>query len=102
LGEWSVRKSKADTQVELTRVEAGDTIDFITDCGKTVDSDSFGWEASIEFEPRAAGSASETRAKRWDTRKDFTEATLPERKPLTDWHKYGQVLLLANELVFVD
>ena len=39
----------------------------------------------------------------WSAKSDFSGPTKPAAKPaLTAWERYAQVLLLANELVFVD
>ncbi|MEZ6042893.1 MAG: PSD1 and planctomycete cytochrome C domain-containing protein [Planctomycetaceae bacterium] len=50
-GEWSVFNGAADTNVAELTVEAGDTIDFITDCVGSVTSDSFSWPASLKLLP---------------------------------------------------
>ncbi len=101
LGQWSVHEKKTDTKIEKLPVKPGETIDFVTDCLNTVDNDSFAWQVSITFEPDPA--QTETGGvKTWDSKTDFAEAARPQRKPLTAWQRYGQVLLLANELAFVD
>jgi hypothetical protein len=80
-------------------VKRGDTIDFVTDCRGNVGCDSFTWAPMIKY----AGSREEGEGRReWDAKNDFSGP--PKEKPpaLTPWEKYAQVLLLANELVFVD
>ena len=37
----------------------------------------------------------------WDAKADFLKQGA-SRKALTPWEKYAQVLLLANEFMFVD
>ena len=101
LGNWTVQDRKEETKVARFKVERGDTVDFVADCGGSVDYDSFGWEARITFADTPEGSG-KAREKGWDTKKDFAGASKMQQKPLTDWEKYAHVLLLSNELVFVD
>jgi len=96
LDHWVVHNGEVKTEFERVAVHRGDTIDFLADCYKTVEYDSFTWKATITFV--AEGIPSEI----WDTEKDFAPSLRLQQKPLTDWEKYAQVLLLADELVFVD
>jgi hypothetical protein len=41
-------------------------------------------------------------AKEWNAKKEFGGPPPEDRKPLTAWEKYAQVLLLSNEFMFVD
>ena len=38
----------------------------------------------------------------WDASADFGKPGREQPKPLNAWEKYAQVLMLSNELVFVD
>lgn len=49
-GEWVVTTSKADTNVTKLSVEAGDTLDFVTDCRTSVTTDSFDWSVRLTLE----------------------------------------------------
>ncbi len=49
LGEWPCFNTKVDTAVSTATVDAGDTIDFITDCLTGHTSDSFQWPVTIAF-----------------------------------------------------
>jgi hypothetical protein len=100
LGLWTVHHDKAETKVETVTVKKGELLDFITDCYQTVSFDSFGWTATLKVtdQPKAAGGKPES----WNTKKDFADSARSQQKPLTPWEKYAQVLLLANELAFVD
>jgi hypothetical protein len=98
VAEWLAHNNKAETTVEDVAVKHGDTIDFVTDCYQTVDHDSFGWIATVSF----SGNDKTAGRKEWDTKKDFADSARLQHEPLSDWEKYAQVLLLANELVFVD
>ncbi|MDA1163314.1 MAG: PSD1 and planctomycete cytochrome C domain-containing protein [Planctomycetota bacterium] len=47
VGEWTSFNGNAGTSVRSVEVEAGDTIDFITDCREQHTSDSFNWPVTI-------------------------------------------------------
>lgn len=48
-GEWRAFNGSTDTAAADIAVEAGDTIDFITDCGESITSDSFSWPVTIHL-----------------------------------------------------
>jgi hypothetical protein len=98
LGEWSVHNEKKETKVESIAVRAGDTIDFVTDCQQTVDHDSFGWEATI----RITENPEQAAKKSWSTSAEFADSARSSQNRLNAWEQYAQVLLLSNELIFVD
>ena len=100
LGKWLVHKSKEGTHLKEVEVKQGDKIDFVTDCRDNVDSDSFQWSPTIRFV--ADGNTVAGQKMEWNALKDFNEANQPARENLDGWQKYAQVLLLTNELVFVD
>jgi len=98
LGEWKVKKSKAETKIERVAVKKGDTIDFIVDKFGDLNSDSFTWAPMIEmFSAESRGPV----ARQWSAKEDFSgPKEMP--KPLDAWEKFAQVILMSNELVFVD
>jgi hypothetical protein len=49
LGEWIAQKGEAATNVKEIPVQAGDSIDFITDCRRDHNSDSFSWTATVSL-----------------------------------------------------
>ena len=100
LGEWIVHHDEARTTIEELAVYRGDTLDFVTDCRATTDSDSFTWTVKITYAPRKSSESGE--AESWDSKKDFSEAAQSRQTPLTRWEQFAQVLLLSNELIFVD
>src|SRR5262249_54872258 len=65
LGEWAVKTREAETPVPNVEVEAGDTIDFVTDCAGEVTSDSFAW--GVQLKLANAGGATVA----WDSAADF-------------------------------
>jgi hypothetical protein len=46
-GEWIAQHDSASTNVGSLVVQAGDTIDFVTDCRESITSDSFSWTVKI-------------------------------------------------------
>jgi hypothetical protein len=98
LGQWKVKKSKEATKVERVAVRKGDTIDFIVDKFGDLNSDTFTWAPSIEmFSAESRGPVTRD----WSAREDFSgPKEMP--KPLDAWEKLAQVILMSNELVFVD
>jgi hypothetical protein len=102
LGQWAAQHSKIATTLGRIEVKRGDTIDFVTDCRASVEFDSFHWAPVIKLvspDPKAAPD----QPREWNAKADFAGPPKEKPKPaLTAWEKYAQVLLLANELVFVD
>ena len=72
----------------------------MTDCYKTVDSDSFIWSPVIKM-TKADSNSTTGSLPEWIAKSDFSGPKEP-LKPLNPWEKYAQVLLMSNELVFVD
>ena len=66
LGEWLVKASETDTSLPRLEIEAGETIDFATDCVTEVTSDSFEWNAQLKLAD-AAGTSLDA----WDSAADF-------------------------------
>jgi mono/diheme cytochrome c family protein len=56
-GEWTVHNSGTDTNATGIAVEAGDTIDFITDGIAAVTSDSFSWPVQITLKGKNVSTA---------------------------------------------
>ncbi|HTG45882.1 MAG TPA: hypothetical protein VK633_15285, partial [Verrucomicrobiae bacterium] len=97
LGFWPVHHGKREMSIPKLEVKQGEAIDFVVDCNATVENDSFTWTPSIKaLSP--TGSAS-TLA--WNAKEDFSG---PKEivQPLGPWEKYAQVLLMSNELAFID
>jgi mono/diheme cytochrome c family protein len=98
-GEWTAFHNKTPAAVHDIRVKRGDTVDFMTDCRESVSYDSFAWAPRIKY-------TSPTRAQdepaEWDAKAGFAGPPKEKPKSLDPWQKYAQVLLLANETMFVD
>ncbi len=94
LGEWTVKGGESETAVERIEVKRGDTIDFVVDCIGNDGFDSFSWAPVVRL---LGGSPGE-----WDAAKQFGGPPGKPPVPLTPWEKYAQVLIMSNELAFVD
>jgi hypothetical protein len=100
LGEWIVHHTDAKVSIETVDVHRGDTLDFVTDCRSSTDSDSFSWNARISYRARLDSAGGEPES--WDSKQDFGDSAQSHQTPLTRWEQFAQVLLLSNELIFVD
>jgi hypothetical protein len=98
LGLWKVKKHKEETKVERFAVKKGDTIDFVVDKFGDLNSDSFTWAPTLQmFSSESRGPVT----REWSAKEDFSgPKEIP--KPLDAWEKFAQVILMSNELVFVD
>ncbi len=86
-----VRNGKAELNVEGIAIQPGDTLDFVTDFLGELTSDQNLWA------PRIVVPDSES--PRWDAARDFAGPPSPTLSP---WEQLAQVLLMANELMFLD
>jgi len=77
-------------------VERGETIDFVVESGATSTNDAFTWAPNVSLTAERDGTV-----RTWNARRDF-DTPRRERPRLTRWEELAQVLLLANELTFVD
>jgi hypothetical protein len=94
VGAWEVFRGEATTAAPQFVVEAGDTIDFVTDCRSSVEHDSFGWNVTLRLTSKANNSEQV-----WDSVSGFHG---PISRPLSRWEQLAQVLLMSNEFAFVD
>jgi len=104
LGQWIVYNKSAETRVNDVHVKAGDTIDFLVDCGRagSVDSDQFTWKVTITNIPTEGIAAKDAPGGIWNSVEEFTGPAAKPVAPLTPWEKLAQVLLESNEFAFVD
>jgi hypothetical protein len=87
----TVHHSQIELNFDALEVKAGDTIDFVTDIGKQLSHNQFLWRATI--------AASDDAGLMFDSHRDFGDQPAAR---LTPWEQLAQVLLSANEFVFVD
>ncbi len=88
---WKARNNRTGTRKDGIAVEAGDTIDFVVDCGENENNDSFSWAPVIEDQSNPSA--------RWSSAQQFRG---PAARALDSWAQLAQVLLLSNEFQFVD
>ena len=70
-GEWIAEHKAVDVSVAAIEVQAGDTLDFITDLRETVTSDSFAWSIAIKLKTTYGKEIS------WQSDKSFPGPTPP-------------------------
>ncbi|HVR36004.1 MAG TPA: PSD1 and planctomycete cytochrome C domain-containing protein [Methylomirabilota bacterium] len=100
-GEWIAQNNGLRTGIDPFEVRAGESIDFITDSREDIGFDSFRWTPVIRY----VGSSpehGEMAGREWNAKTDFSGPDPDPRKPLEPWEKYAQVLLISNEMIFVD
>jgi hypothetical protein len=90
--------SRKRLDVESLAVKAGDTIDFIVDIGKTLNSDDFVWVPTITQTQtgQANGTESDAVTRTWTSESGFPRVRL---LPL---EQFVQMLLVSNEAMFID
>ncbi len=96
LAEWNFVQGKTVTDLRWVTVEPGETLDFVVEPKASENSDSFRWAPTIQrLDPPLGSQAA------WKAGRDFAGPQTP-LLPLDAWQRYAQVLLGANEFVFVD
>jgi hypothetical protein len=94
VGSWDAFHKEEVTNLPQFAVQAGDTIDFVTDCRTNYDTDSFNWTVTMRLK-----TSEQVPEQVWDSTTGFHgRLTLP----LTRWQELAQVLLMSNEFAFVD
>jgi len=91
--------NKANLSITKVTVKAGDIIDFVADSRKDTNSDSFNWAPKVTYIEGENGAPAYGK-KEYSAKADFGQEEAPKR--LDAWEKYAQIMLLSNELVFVD
>jgi len=117
-----VRRTRRDSNLSNITVKRGDTIDFIVYSGKVTNpkalattkrnyklnnpqQDQFTWNPTVSIKKEIADAmnkkAGSLQITSWQASSEFLGTTY-KPKPLNAWEKYVQVLLLSNEIAFVD
>jgi hypothetical protein len=91
LAEALVHNRAESMDIDSITLEAGDSLDFVVDIHGGLNSDQHLWSPVVteQAQPDLA----------WNAERDFAG---PAPVLLTDWEQLAQVLLLSNELMFVD
>ncbi len=92
LGHWTLKNSKARTQVKEFEVEKGDTLDFVVGPNKEPESDGFKWTVQVHS---VSDPSLVFRSKEHFSGNDL----LREFSPMA---QFAQALLATNEFCFVD
>jgi hypothetical protein len=90
-----VHNSQARLDVPDLEIRTGDTLDLVVDIGGGLNNDQFTWQAEIKQTSTAESQTATT----WNSQRDFTG---PATARLGAWEQLAQVLLSANEFVFID
>ncbi len=85
--------------VDNLAVQAGDTLDFVVDYRANLNSDQFLWAPVVRVDAPVKSAEEDRTPKIWDAARDFVG---PARILLAPWEQLAQVLLMSNELMFVD
>ena len=94
-----LHQGSAELNFDTLAFKAGDTLDFVVDIGEVLNSDQFLWSMRIHQTGTVGAGGDDVPAQTWDAEKDF--AAQP-RSQLNGWEQFVQVLMLANEFMFVD
>jgi hypothetical protein len=96
-----VHNEQVTLNVDAIEVEAGDTIDLITDFNADLNNDQFLWSARIREvnDPQLVAANAGAASTPWNSQQDFG-GEMPN--PLSRRQQLAQVLLMSNELMFVD
>ena len=94
----TVHHATEQIDVESVPVKKGDTLDFIVDIRDGLNSDQFLWSPKItQIGTTGAGGNNVDHV--YDAGKDFSSES---KSQLNRWEQLAQVLMLANEFMFVD
>lgn len=67
VGSWTSKTNSVETNVARIEVQAGEVLDFVTDCLESVTSDSFEWLVKLQWNDATTGAE----LGRWDSAADF-------------------------------
>ena len=65
-GQWAAKTNRVETNVVKIEVQAGDTLDFVTDCLENVTSDTFEWVTNLRLTDDSGNESG-----RWDSSGNF-------------------------------
>ncbi|MCR9294407.1 MAG: PSD1 and planctomycete cytochrome C domain-containing protein [bacterium] len=109
IGSWRAATATTETQMDQIEVQAGDCVDFVTDCVSNPSHDSFEWPVTITLFPlsKSAADTGDQSVAADSRRQQAKFRSVPEfpsqpRKTLDAWAQAVQILLASNELIFID
>lgn len=89
---------RQEMNLDAVTLKQGDTLDFVVDINADLNSDQHLW-APIIRDTTSPAAASSMTPPIWDAVRDFSG---PKPSLLNRWEQLAQVLLISNELMFVD
>ncbi len=95
----SLHQGNEQISLDSIAMNKGDTLDFIVDIRDGLNSDQFLWSPQLTL-TGTAGSGGDVADQKWNAEKDFAGGETATR--LDSWQQLAQVLMLANEFMFVD
>ncbi|MDX1951580.1 MAG: PSD1 and planctomycete cytochrome C domain-containing protein [Verrucomicrobiota bacterium] len=95
----TVKTSREPMKIKRYEVLEGETLDFLVDPGSHENSDGYSWSPQIKMLETPGKEF--TGSTEWNAKDDFKE-TRDVEQALTAWEKYAQVMLMSNELLFID
>ena len=101
LGAFEAKAGKAMTDVKKLMVRKGDVIYFVAEPLDPKAGANFTWAPAVKLIDARDAERDQMRYE-WLADADFSGPPPPPLKGLQPWEKYAQVLLLANETVFVN
>lgn len=93
-----VHNSENLLNVEAIELEAGDTVDFVVDIYEVLNSDQHLWVPEISLKSASSAEAA-VMPNAWHGERDFTASSHQQLDP---WEQLAQILLISNEVLFVD
>ena len=94
----ALHNQRQEMNVKAVTLKMGDTLDFVVDVNANLNNDQYLWAPVIQ-QVSGTGEPENAVVHRWEAERDFS-APLPSL--LNRWEQLAQVLLIANELMFVD
>jgi len=102
IGRYQVANSQAQTRIPRIPVAKGETIDFVVVCLQNPNYDFFNWSPQLRMHTTASTTAGADGRTTWNARNDFSGPSATEQRPMDAWERFAQVLLLTNELIFIN
>jgi Protein of unknown function (DUF1553) len=100
LASLPLHNQRQEMNVASVVLQMGDTLDFVVDTNADLNNDQYLWAPVIceaSNRPESGAEVPHT----WEAERDFSDA-MTLRVSLNRWEQFAQVLLIANELMFVD
>ena len=97
----AMHQNQKRVDIEKIKVQTGDTLDFVVDIKVTLNSDQFLWSPELRL-LKAAATATSNANVVWSAKQDFPKGVAMLAATLNRWEQLTHVLLMSNELMFVD